>query len=373
MPKYWSILIVSLQNYWRHRLFSRTNRLALPSPSSSSSKTKPEMSHDLIRQLQANHEVLVSKIAHIESTLKDKNLNVTNNNQNDGGNVDNRNDIETEQQKLIAENQSLRNEIQRITQRLTDLEIQIKGSPSVLSMDILKNVVNKLSDQMPDSSSTQVQQSQSEAKKVAVESKQKTEKQKKTETKQAKSDTKPKGGKGNKAATTTEPESERSIDVSRLDLRVGKIIDVKKHPDADTLYVEQIECGEDKPRTVVSGLVKFVPMEEMQNRMVVVLCNLKPAKMRGIVSEAMVMCASTPEKVEVLLPPEGSIPGDRVTFAKYPGQPDQLLNPKKKIWEQIAPDLTTNDNLEATYKGDTFIVPEKGPVKSITLKNVPVK
>ncbi|KAH9497623.1 Aminoacyl tRNA synthase complex-interacting multifunctional protein 1, variant 3 [Dermatophagoides farinae] len=340
-------------NYWRHRLFSRTNRLALPSPSSSSSKTKPEMSHDLIRQLQANHEVLVSKIAHIESTLKDKNLNVTNNNQNDGGNVDNRNDIETEQQKLIAENQSLRNEIQRITQRLTDLEIQIKGSPN--------------------SSSTQVQQSQSEAKKVAVESKQKTEKQKKTETKQAKSDTKPKGGKGNKAATTTELESERLIDVSRLDLRVGKIIDVKKHPDADTLYVEQIECGEDKPRTVVSGLVKFVPVEEMQNRMVVVLCNLKPAKMRGIVSEAMVMCASTPEKVEVLLPPEGSIPGDRVTFAKYPGQPDQLLNPKKKIWEQIAPDLTTNDNLEATYKGDTFIVPEKGPVKSITLKNVPVK
>ena len=48
---------------------------------------------------------------------------------------------------------------------------------------------------------------------------------------------------------------------------------------------------------VISGLVKHIPLEEMQNRMVILLCNLKPAKMRGIVSEAMVMCASTPDKV----------------------------------------------------------------------------
>ncbi|OTF70025.1 hypothetical protein BLA29_007869, partial [Euroglyphus maynei] len=255
------------------------------------------------------------------------------------------------------ENQYLRQEIQRITKRLTDLEIQLQGH---------NNVINKLSDQQD--------QQKSPAKVVANDVEQKTEKPKKSEAKQAKSDAnKSKGGKGGKATNTAESESERPIDVSRLDLRVGKIIDVKKHPDADSLYIEQIECGEDKPRTVVSGLVKFVPLEEMQNRMVVVLCNLKPAKMRGIVSEAMVMCASTPEKVEILTPPEGSVPGDRVTFAKYPGQPDQQLNPKKKIWEQIAPDLTTNNDLEATYKGDTFIVQEKGPVKSITLKNVPVK
>ena len=60
---------------------------------------------------------------------------------------------------------------------------------------------------------------------------------------------------------------------------------------------ETIECGEEKPRQVISGLVRHIPLEEMQNRMVVLLCNLKPAKMRGIVSEAMVMCASTPDKV----------------------------------------------------------------------------
>ena len=56
--------------------------------------------------------------------------------------------------------------------------------------------------------------------------------------------------------------------------------------------------------------------------MVVLLCNLKPAKMRGIVSEAMVMCASTPEKVEILAPPAGAVPGDLV---KVPGFEGLLL------------------------------------------------
>lgn len=79
----------------------------------------------------------------------------------------------------------------------------------------------------------------------------------------------------------------------RLDIRVGKIVDVSKHPDADTLYVEKIDLGEDAPRTIVSGLAKYVPIEEMQNRFVAVLCNLKPAKMRGVESQGMVLCTST--------------------------------------------------------------------------------
>jgi len=82
-------------------------------------------------------------------------------------------------------------------------------------------------------------------------------------------------------------------------MRVGLIRSAKRHPDADALYVEEVDVGEDKPRTVISGLVKFIPEEQMQNRMAILLCNLKPSKMRGIMSEAMVMCASTPDKVFV--------------------------------------------------------------------------
>ena len=89
----------------------------------------------------------------------------------------------------------------------------------------------------------------------------------------------------------------QAVDVSRCDFRVGKIIHCEKHPDADTLYVEKsefwqccmyvqllfvsptlVDIGEEKPRTVLSGLVKDYSLEEMQNRMVVVICNLKPRK-----------------------------------------------------------------------------------------------
>ncbi|KXJ75585.1 hypothetical protein RP20_CCG011419 [Aedes albopictus] len=166
---------------------------------------------------------------------------------------------------------------------------------------------------------------------------------------------------------------EPPIDVGRLDMRVGKIVEVSRHPDADALYLEKIDVGEPNPRTIISGLVRFVPIEEMQNRMVVVLCNLKPAKMRGILSEGMVMCASTPEKVEVLAPPAGSVPGDLVHVEGYPRVPDAVMNPKKKIFETVAPDLHTDGQLVACYKEGAFVVPGKGQVLSQTLKNVAVK
>ncbi|XP_019660491.1 aminoacyl tRNA synthase complex-interacting multifunctional protein 1 isoform X2 [Ailuropoda melanoleuca] len=165
----------------------------------------------------------------------------------------------------------------------------------------------------------------------------------------------------------------KPVDVSRLDLRVGCIITARKHPDADSLYVEEVDVGETAPRTVVSGLVNHVPLEQMQNRMVILLCNLKPAKMRGVVSQAMVMCASSPEKVEILAPPHGSVPGDRIVFDAFPGEPDKELNPKKKIWEQIQPDLFTNDECVATYKGAPFEVKGKGVCRAQTMTNSGIK
>ena len=49
----------------------------------------------------------------------------------------------------------------------------------------------------------------------------------------------------------------------------------------------QVDVGEEKPRTVISGLVKFIPEADMQDRMAILLCNLKPSKMRGIMSEVV--------------------------------------------------------------------------------------
>lgn len=95
--------------------------------------------------------------------------------------------------------------------------------------------------------------------------------------------------------------------------------------------------------------------------------------MRGVTSEAMVMCASSSDKVEILLPPSGAIPGDVVTCESYPREPELQLNPKKKIFETCAPDLKTNDNKVACYKGSPLVVPGKGPVVAPTLTGVQVK
>ncbi|KAM3965587.1 LOW QUALITY PROTEIN: tyrosyl-tRNA synthetase [Aphomia sociella] len=177
--------------------------------------------------------------------------------------------------------------------------------------------------------------------------------------------------KGNNNNVTDE------ITPSKLDIRVGRIVEVSRHPDADALYVEKIDLGEGEPRTIVSGLVNFVPIEKMQNRDVVVLCNLKPAKMRGVESKGMVLCASVdePKQVEPLFPPEGSKPGDRILVEGYEtGEPDDVLNPKKKIWEKLQVDLKTNDNLQAVWQGNKLINKNSGnPVTTKSMKNAPIK
>ncbi|XP_060061783.1 tyrosine--tRNA ligase, cytoplasmic isoform X2 [Erinaceus europaeus] len=157
-------------------------------------------------------------------------------------------------------------------------------------------------------------------------------------------------------AKNSEPEE---VIPSRLDIRVGKIISVEKHPDADSLYVEKIDVGEAEPRTVVSGLVQFVPKEELQDRLVVVLCNLKPQKMRGVESQGMLLCASIEgmnRKVEPLDPPVGSAPGERVFVKGYEkGQPDEELKPKKKVFEKLQADFKVSEECIAQWKQTDFM------------------
>merc|ERR1712098_143052 len=71
-----------------------------------------------------------------------------------------------------------------------------------------------------------------------------------------------KAPKGNKPAAESE-----EVVPHRLDIRIGKIVEVARHPDAEKLYVSKIDLGEPTPRTIVSGLVDFVPEEKMLNRM----------------------------------------------------------------------------------------------------------
>ena len=63
------------------------------------------------------------------------------------------------------------------------------------------------------------------------------------------------------------------------------------HPESDKLFCEEIECGEPEPRQVASGLRAYYTLEQMQDALLCVVCNLKPAKLAGFVSSGMVLCA----------------------------------------------------------------------------------
>merc|ERR1711997_1404576 len=160
-----------------------------------------------------------------------------------------------------------------------------------------------------------------------------------------------------------------------LDMRIGKIVEVSQHPDAEKLYVEKIDLGEPSPRTIVSGLVDFVPKDKMLNRLVVVLCNLKPAKMRGVESCGMVLCSSRaePKEVEPLSVPEGSVPGDKVVVdGEKEGKPDEVLNPKKKVWEKLSEDLKVSSEGLAQWQGNTLLT-SNGKITCSGVKGAPIR
>jgi len=157
-------------------------------------------------------------------------------------------------------------------------------------------------------------------------------------------------------------------DMSKLDFRVGKIVKAEKHPKADKLYLEEIDLGDDKPRTVFSGLVGLIPLEEVQGARVICWCNSEPKPMGGYTSNAMVLCASNADKTktEFITPPEGAAIGDRVRVAGHDGvQLEKIV--KKRIWDRASKDFSVNDELVATYKGIPFMT-SAGPCKAQTLK-----
>jgi methionyl-tRNA synthetase len=117
-------------------------------------------------------------------------------------------------------------------------------------------------------------------------------------------------------AVTEVPQPNRAEIAARfrrlVDLRAAKIIEIKRHPDAEKLYVETIDLGAER-RTIVSGLVPHYSEEELIGHTVVLVANLKPALLRGVESQGMLLAASEGKTVEVLFVDHAN-PGLRIVL-----------------------------------------------------------
>ena len=80
-------------------------------------------------------------------------------------------------------------------------------------------------------------------------------------------------------------------DFRRLELRIGTVVEVNDHPEAEKLYVLKVDLGEEEPRTIVTNIKSFYPYDRMMGRKLLVVSNLKPANFRGVKSFGMLMAA----------------------------------------------------------------------------------
>ncbi|RHM60452.1 methionine--tRNA ligase [Coprobacillus sp. AF33-1AC] len=104
-----------------------------------------------------------------------------------------------------------------------------------------------------------------------------------------------------KAKEKLETKEEITIDdFSKIELKVGTVLKCEKHPNADKLLVSQIDIGEDQPRQIVSGIAELYKPEEFVGRKVVVVSNLKPAKLRGVESQGMILAGGDKKVLGVL-------------------------------------------------------------------------
>ncbi len=97
----------------------------------------------------------------------------------------------------------------------------------------------------------------------------------------------------------------------RIEIKTAKILDVKNHPEADKLYIIDIDLGDEK-RQIVAGIKKYYTPEELVGKDIAVVVNLEPALIRGVESNGMLLAGSSNEALSILtldrdLPPGSAI------------------------------------------------------------------
>ena len=146
---------------------------------------------------------------------------------------------------------------------------------------------------------------------------------------------------------------------SKLDLRVAKVLDVRDHPNADTLYMLLVDLGKLGKRVIVAGMKPHYSKDEMKDKNIVIITNLKPATIRGVKSNGMLLAADDGKGICSLLNPGDSIPGSEIFIDGVSREPEKILEFEdfKKV------NMIIDDKQKATYNGKALKT-EKGDVTS---------
>ncbi len=100
-------------------------------------------------------------------------------------------------------------------------------------------------------------------------------------------------------------------DWKKLDIRVGKVLEVKDHPEAEKLYVLKVDFGEFE-RWIVSGLREHYTKEELEGKRFAFIVNLEPKTLIGVKSEGMILAAVEKDKVVLLEPDKDISEGSKI-------------------------------------------------------------
>lgn len=182
----------------------------------------------------------------------------------------------------------------------------------------------------------------------------------------------PTGAKPGKKGAAAQATGENTPD--KVELKVGQILEAAKHPDADTLCILTVDIGNDTKKSIVSNLMAYYGLEDLKDRSVVTLTNMKSSKIRGVESEGLVLCAFNQDKYEPLVVPEGAKVGERIIVEGFDNTQAEVaqLNPKKKVWDKIQAELKTNADGEALWKEFSMLTLNGDRITS-TLKECNIK
>jgi methionyl-tRNA synthetase len=162
------------------------------------------------------------------------------------------------------------------------------------------------------------------------------------------------------------PAAERVEDSFSRTIRliVAKIVKIERHPQAEKLYIETVDTGGGE-RQIVSGLVPHYKEEELLGKNIILAANLKPAKLRGVVSNGMLLAAESEGIVEVLFAPDAE-PGTAVVLKESEG-PSPDLPAEIDIDRFFSIPLRVEDGL--AYAGETPLVAGKSEIRTERVKS----